>query len=360
MDRYAISLASALRELKDERLAISEVSPGPASVASRLVGRTPVFRHWVRYPRYLLTARCTAFEVNHVLDHAYGHLVHALDAQRTIVTCHDLFPLMHWRGAIPGLPRRRRRPVTVELSVAALRRARFVVADSDTTRRDLINVAGVSAETIHVVPPGVDASFRVLGINARQRAMAVWPIGTNSTKRILCVDTGSAYKNRHATLEAFARVRARTAGDDVRLIRVGPPLAGADRAHAHRLGIETDVVELQRVPESQMPLLYNSCDVLLFPSFYEGFGWPPLEAMSCGVPVVMSRAPALNEIAGDVALTANAEDYDGLAEHVSCLLEDNNEAEATRSRGLAHAQTFSWERTARTVVTLYHAILEES
>jgi glycosyltransferase involved in cell wall biosynthesis len=359
MDRYATSLASALRELKDERLIVEEVRPSLARTTRRVASRTPAFRYWVRYPRYLLEARSANFAVNHVLDHAYGHLAYALDADRTVVTCHDLFPLLHWRGDIRGLARRRKRPVTVELSVAGLRRARFVVADSEATRRDLINVAKVSPEAIRVIPPGIDPAFRPLGNDVSAIATSVWPLGPRSTKRILCIDTGGIRKNRRAMLEVFARVRRRVKGD-IRLVRVGPALEGSDLYHVRRLGIERSVVQLHGVPERHMPLLYNSCDVLLFPSLFEGFGWPPLEAMACGTPVVTSRAAAIEEVAGAIALTADAADYDGLAELILQVLEDQCDTEDRRLRGLTHAKDFSWTRTASEITKLYHTILCET
>jgi glycosyltransferase involved in cell wall biosynthesis len=358
MDRYATSLIDALDAFEGERLDIREFRPNLARTAHRLLGRTPLFRYWVRYPRYLLAARSTRFAVNHVVDHAYGHLAYALDPRRTIVTCHDLFPLMYWRGEIAGLPRRRKRPLTVEFSVRALRRARFVVVVSMATKRDLVRVIGVNSEAIHVVPPGVDAMFQPLDVDARRTATDLWPIGGIGTKRILSIDTGNPYKNASATLETFARVQ-KTVSADIRLIRVGRPLPEAQQALARRLGIEDAIVQLQGVPESEMPLLYNSCDLLLFPSFYEGFGWPPLEAMACGLPVVASRAAALQEVIGDVSPMADARDHDALAEHASRLLEDDREADATRSRGLVRAKEFSWERTARLVAALYRTILEQ-
>jgi glycosyltransferase involved in cell wall biosynthesis len=359
MDRYATSLAGALRELKDEHLDIRDFRPSSAHTTRRLVGSTPLFRYWVRYPRYLLAARPTTFAVNHVLDHAYGHLVYALDADRTVVTCHDLFPLLHWRGGIQGLERRRKRPVSVELSVAGLRRARFVVADSEATRRDLINVAKVNPEAIRVIPPGIGPAFQPLEDDVSAHGADLWRLGPRSTKRILCIDTGGIRKNRQAMLEVFARVQRHAKGD-VRLVRVGPTLEGDDLGHVRRLGIERSVVQLQGVPERHMPLLYNSCDVLLFPSLFEGFGWPPLEAMACGTPVVSSRAAAIEEVVGAVALTADAGDYDGLAELVIRVLEDREDTEDRRLRGLTHAKAFSWERTAREVAELYHTILREA
>jgi glycosyltransferase involved in cell wall biosynthesis len=187
----------------------------------------------------------------------------------------------------------------------------------------------------------------------------LWPLGPRSTKRILCIDTGGIRKNRRAMLEVFTRVRRRVK-DDICLVRVGPALQGDDLHHMRHLGIERNVVQLHGVPEHHMPLLYNSCDVLLFPSLFEGFGWPPLEAMACGTPVVSSRAAALEEIAGTVALTADASDYDGLAELVLRVLEDREDSEDRRLRGLIHAKAFSWERTAREVAELYDTILLEA
>jgi glycosyltransferase involved in cell wall biosynthesis len=359
MNRYATSLASALRQLEDERLITEEVCPSSARIARRVAGSTPVFRYWVRYPRYLLEARSSNFAVNHVLDQAYGHLAYVLNTDRTVVTCHDLFPLLHWRGDIRGVARRRKRPVTVELSVAGLRRARFVVADSEATRRDLINVAKVNPEAIRVIPPGIDPAFRPLETDARSIATTVWPIGSRSTKRILCIDTGGIRKNRRAMLEVFARVRSRVKCD-IRLVRVGPALEGNDLYHVRRLGIERNVVQLHGVPERHMPLLYNSCDVLLFPSLFEGFGWPPLEAMACGTPVVSSRAAAVVEVTGVAALSADADDYDGLAELVLRVLEDRQDTEERRLHGLTHAKDFSWVRTAREIAKLYHTILCEA
>jgi glycosyltransferase involved in cell wall biosynthesis len=359
MDRYAVSLVRELQQFTDDGLSFHEIRPASGFTGPRLLNQTPLSRYWAKYLRYAVTAHSTAFAVNHILDHAYGNLVHVLDARRTIVTCHDLFPLLHWRNAIPGLARRRKRPVTFEVSVAGLRRARFVVSVSQSTRDDLINIVHVSPDRIHVVPSGIDPIFVPLDIDASRAAPGFWPVSTASIKRILCVDTGAPYKNVRATLETFGRVRARgTAG--VQLVRVGPPLSPGDRLIARRLGIENGIMELGSIPENQMPLLYNSCDVLLFPSFYEGFGWPPLEAMACGLPVVISRAAALQEMAGPAALMADAQDYDGLADHVCHLINDEDEARAARVRGLAYVKQFSWKHAAELVRGLYLTVLAES
>src|SRR5262249_56552139 len=137
----------------------------------------------------------------------------------------------------------------------------------------------------------------------------------------MVLQIGRAFsKNILGVLRVLHGLRA--GGLDVRVVRVGRPLAGEERALADKLGITGSVVELGGVPDEQMPALYNAIDLLLFPSLYEGFGWPPLEAMASGTPVVCSRAGSLDEVVGDAALTADPEDLDALAWHAAAALTD--------------------------------------
>ena len=129
-------------------------------------------------------------------------------------------------------------------------------------------------------------------------------------------------------------------------MRTGRPLAGAERELAERLGIVEHVIELRGVSDDQLPALYNAVDLLLFPSLYEGFGWPPLEAMASGTPVVCSRAGSLGDVVGDAALTADPEDTAALTWHAAAALTDPALRRALIARGLAHVEQFSWAHTA--------------
>jgi len=128
---------------------------------------------------------------------------------------------------------------------------------------------------------------------------------------------GGPRKNVVGTLRVLSKLRA--GGLDVALVRVGSPLVGEEPELARSLGIERSVLDMGVISDDRLVELYNACDVFLFPSYYEGFGWPPLEAMACGTPAVVSTADPFPEILGDAALAAAADDVDGLAEQVSSL-----------------------------------------
>jgi len=344
MDRYADSLGKALRAAAPPTLSLRDFRPPRRQLATR--GR--VDRYWSRYARYWLHARRTSFDANHVLDHAYGHLTYALEGRTTIVSCHDLFPLQHWRGAIPGLERRRTRPLTVQLSLSGLQRARFVVTFTQAIKDELVDVLALDPERVRVVPHGVNSCF----------APPTTPRERGGRATILCVSTGGPYKNNRAAVEVLARV-ANRCEREVCLVRVGPPLPPAETDRSRRYGVRERTVELGQLSEASLAEAYRRCDVLLHASLYEGFGWPPLEAMASGTPVVTSTWPSLVEVTDDAALHADAQDYDGLADHVLTALEDERVAQDLRRRGPQRAQEFSWHGAAEQVLTLYKTVLEE-
>ena len=154
--------------------------------------------------------------------------------------------------------------------------------------------------------------------------------------------------------------RLRQGGLDVRLVRVGRALEGAEGALAEKLDLRDAIVELGAVADGDVPALYNAVDLLLFPSHYEGFGWPPLEAMASGTPVVCSRAGSLDEVVGDAALTADPEDVDTLTWHAAAALTDPGVRGALIERGLARAREFSWDRAAEQMIGVYRAVIAKA
>lgn len=357
MDIYATSLARSIVELGDPRIELHEaVAPGiRTGKLMRYVAGSAPGRMWIRFPRQLAFARRTRFDVNHIVDHAYGHLTWALPPERTVVTCHDIYPLKLWRGSIPGMSASRRRPVTVELSLNALRRARLIVADSHSTATDLVEYIKIPPERIRVVPPGIDPALRPVPDWRMAETEGAFPSWTPDRLSILSIDSGAGYKNQRALIEVLARVQ-QEAGTRVCLVHVGSKLPERCTTLARQLGVDGAIVELGRVNRALLPVILSRADVLLFPSFYEGYGWPPLEAMQCGLPVVASTAPAIVEAAGGCALLADPADYDALAGHVLELLSNPQARDELITRGHGRAAQLTWEHAARHLAEIYREV----
>jgi glycosyltransferase involved in cell wall biosynthesis len=173
---------------------------------------------------------------------------------------------------------------------------------------------------------------------------------------VLHVGLPEFYKNLEGCLRIVARLRA--GGLDVAFVRAGERLRSAQLALAEKLGAAGAVRDLGPLSPDDLAALYAASDVLLFPSLYEGFGWPPLEAMASGLPVVSSRAGGLGELVDDAALTAEPDDVAQLADHVAAVLTVPRVAEGLRAAGLARSAGFGWSRTAAQVMDVYRGAAE--
>ncbi len=351
MRLYADRLGQALvrQQVRVTRVRPPGVVPAPWRALSIAWNKIDAYAgRFAVYPRLLRTIKA---DVVHVVDHGQGYLVPGLDGRRTVVTCHDviLLALASGRIGIGRVPQ-----VALQLfriSLEAMKRAAVVVADSTQTKLDLIEFIHIDPSKVTVIHPGLNQRF---GPDAARGAALRARLRIGEGPVILQIGRGF-YKNLQAVLGVLRRLRA--GGIDARVARVGPSLSGEDRATAERLGVLSAVVELGSLPDADLPTLYNAVDLLLFPSLYEGFGWPPLEAMASGTPVVCSRAGSLEEVVGDAALTADPEDTETLAWHAAAVLTDARLRATLIERGLSHAARFSWDRTAEKMIGVYRDLL---
>jgi glycosyltransferase involved in cell wall biosynthesis len=288
----------------------------------------------VRYP---LAVRGLDADLYHVADQGYGQLAALLPRDRVVITCHDLMLRRAERADI-GFRGRRTTVAAFRWATSYLRKVAHVVCPSEASRRDAVVLAGVDVMRTSVIPQGVDDVFRPLPTAERLAP---------TRHAVLHVATRNPYKNSAGAVRVVTMLRDR--GLDVSLVRVGP---GLPRPF-------DGVVELGQLPEARLVQVYNACDALLFPSFWEGFGWPPLEAMACGLPVVVSDAPALVELVGDAALSAPARDLQGLARAVYAVLNSPQLAEELRGRGLERAANYTWSRTADAYSEVYERVATE-
>jgi glycosyltransferase involved in cell wall biosynthesis len=351
MRLYADRLGNALVR---EGVDVTRLRP-PSVVPEAWRSRSPTWAkldiHVGRFIVYPRLVRNLKTDVIHVIDHGQAYLLNGLDARRTVVTCHDviLLALAHGRIGSAAVP-----PVALQilsLSLELMKRAAAIVADSEQTKRDLVAFIGLPAHRIIVIAPGLNQPFapdpeRGAAFRARYK-LGDGPLVLHIGRTF--------YKNISGVLRVVHRLRAD--GIPAKFVRTGRALAGAERALAERLGITDAVVELGGVPDESLPALYNAVDLLLFPSLYEGFGWPPLEAMASGTPVVCSRAGSLGDVVGTAALTADPEDTTNLAWHAATILTDQRLRESLIARGLAHAEKFSWSRAAKELIAVYRNVI---
>jgi glycosyltransferase involved in cell wall biosynthesis len=175
---------------------------------------------------------------------------------------------------------------------------------------------------------------------------------------ILFIGTLEPRKNLLTLLEAYAQFKRQT-DTGHKLVLAGAPgwFYQPVLAAVEELELGTDVMFPGFVPDDELPLWYNAADVFVYPSLYEGFGLPPLEAMACGTPAIVSSASSLPEVVGDAALLASPHNPEEWAIALSSLCNDTSLRNALATRGPERARRFSWKRTARETVKVYRAVL---
>jgi glycosyltransferase involved in cell wall biosynthesis len=265
----------------------------------------------------------------------------------TVVTVHDMSLRLY-----PRCHPLRRLLLNRPLMHLAIRQASSIVTVSHSARRDLLRLHGVAPDRVAVVHEAASPAFRPLSDRARLddiRARYGLP-----PRFILYVGAIEPRKNLTRLMTAFAR--ARQAGIPHHLVCAGP-YGWASRdltGRIERLGIEKAVHFTGYVPFEHLPAIYNLGDFFVFPSLYEGFGLPVVEAMACGVPVLTSNTSSLGEIAGDAAETIDPLDTDAMTEAIIRLATDADLRRDRAERGLRRARSFSWEQSAREMLAVYH------
>ncbi len=273
-----------------------------------------------------------------------------LGGVRTLLTVHDLSFLHYPDAFVPSLRRYLERVVP-----RAVARADRVLADSESTRTDLVTHLNVPPDQVEVLYSGVDARFcPAPEPGERERIGERYGIGEHPY--VLSVGTVQPRKNYVRLVRAFAQVTVpRWPG--LRLLIAGGQgwLCDEILAEAERHGDRVRVLGF--VDDVDLPALYRHAALFAFPSLYEGFGLPVLEAMACGTPVVCSNTSSLPEVAGEAALLVDPLDIAGLAEGMLWVLADEGQCQEMVARGLARAAQFTWERAARQLHAAFELLL---
>ena len=272
----------------------------------------------------------------------------------SVVTVHDcihlLFPEylpspMAWRYAHFMIGR-------------AVRKSALVFTVSEASRRDILRFyPWADPDKVQVVPNAIDVDLlEDPGAEESERVRERYQI---RGRFVLFVGNVKPHKNLERLIASFARLRQEAGHEDLKLLIIGEDVSryGSLRRTVEAAGVRQDVRFFGYVPDRTLAALYRMASVFAFPSLYEGFGLPPLEAMACGTPVVTSRISSLPEVVGDAAVLIDPYDVEDITRGLRRALEDETLRAALIEKGRVRARGFSWERSAAAVHAGYLKVL---
>jgi glycosyltransferase involved in cell wall biosynthesis len=356
---YTLELARALAALRpDDSLELIAPDSIPASIIRdtqaspnlRVVSvKANVFmRRWssIGLPRYIRRARLDLF-------HGTNYQLPLMNAKRNVLTVHDLSVFTHPETHDVRFARRARRRLPI-----MLRAASHVVTPTEAIKGELTARFNLDPLRITVTPEAPRNSFFQMKLEDTAAVRQLFGIEDDF---ILFVGTIEPRKNLPILLRAFERI-SRMRDRRLQLVLAGG--GGWLTDDFDRLVRASDFRERIRLTgylsDEELRALYSSCKVFVYPSLYEGFGLPPLEAMACGAPVVASRIAAHEETLKDKARLIEPMDEPALAKAIVELVEDEKARQSLVKEGLAHVANFSWRKTAELTSKVYDAVFENS
>jgi len=315
--------------------AVPEASPGYS------------IREQITVPRDLRRERADLF-------HAPHYVLPPLTRCKSVVTIHDCIHLRFPQY----LPNKLGYAYARGSLWMATHQASRILTVSEASKRDILDYFNVPPEKIHVIYNGIDERFSESPpeddvARVRERYQLDHPF-------ILYAGNIKPHKNIERTIEAFHLLRRSAEFDQVKLVIIGDEIAkyAALRHAVHRHKLHKYVRFFGFVPDRTLAILYRLAGVFVFPSLYEGFGLPPLEAMASGTPVITSNVSSLPEVVGDAALLVDLLQPEAIADAMRRMLTDDELRRDLKARGLIRAKQFSWERSIRRVREIYGEVLE--
>jgi glycosyltransferase involved in cell wall biosynthesis len=329
----------------------------PEPVAGKLYPRATGFGKWLGYvdkflvfPQQLLREAQWA-DVVHICDHSNSFYASILGKKPNVVTCHDLLAVRGAMGEETDCPASTSGKVLQRWILNGLRQAGLVACVSTATQVDLNRLAGARVKS-QVVMNGFNQPYQVLDeIESTLRIKHI--IGLETRPFLLNVGSSLRRKNRDGVLRIFSKAVDYWDGN---LVFAGAPLTPELLQLSERLKISHRVIQVRDPDSLTLEALYNRAFAFLFPSRFEGFGWPVIEAQACGCPVLCSDRCSLPEIAAGSALIRAVEDETGFAQDVLELTDPQQRAAWSR-RGLQNARRFSTSDMIGKYVSIYKSLV---
>jgi len=350
--RYVISLSHALSQIAPD-LCISLLYDSSATTSCLALPDLPriacpvspfsIRQQWI-VPKQLHRAKA-------ILYHSPYYLMPYIPGVPTVLTCYDLIPLIY-----PQYFSVLQRLIFRIAHAFALKTADRIIAISQTTKADLIIRFRLAPQRITVIPGAADAYFQP---QSHDRIAAVRRRYALPEKYVLYVGSNKPHKNLQRLIEAWKIAECGMRNAECKLVIAGHWDERYPEAKklSEESGLKNKVLFIGQVEDSNLPALYSGAQLFVFPSLYEGFGLPVIEAMACGVPVLCSSVSSLPEVTGDAALLVGPLDVNSLAAAMNRLLADEVLRREMSRKGLVQAGKFSWERTARETVNVYTGVV---
>jgi alpha-1,3-rhamnosyl/mannosyltransferase len=352
--RYVISLSHALSQIAPD-LCISLLYDSSATTSCLALPALPriecsvspfsIRQQWI-VPGKLRRAQATLY-------HSPYYLMPYVPGIPAVLTCYDLIPLIY-----PQYFSLSKRLVYWVAHTLAFKTARMILTISQTTKDDLIHYFHLDPKRIIVTPLAADPHFQP---QSHDRIAAVRRRYALPEKYVLYVGSNKPHKNLQRLIEAWKIAECGMRNAECKLVIAGHWDERYPEAKklSEESGLKNKVLFIGQVEDSNLPALYSGAQLFVFPSLYEGFGLPVIEAMACGVPVLCSSVSSLPEVTGDAALLVAPLDVNSLAAAMNRLLADEVLRREMSRKGLVQARKFSWERTARETVNVYTGVVNQ-
>jgi len=280
--------------------------------------------------------------------HCPDYLIPPTLNKNIILTIHDLafmrFPEFNFEWFIKKYTREVKKNIQI---------SKKIIADSKSTKNDIVNFFKIDSHKIEVIYLASDKIFKPLSLNR---------IDKNITKKykiykkyILSVGTIEPRKNFITLIKVFNRLKQKKTGFDYKLVIAGRTGWKSETTYRERdkSPYREDILFIGRIPDSDLVQIYNQAELFIYPSLFEGFGLPPLEAMSCGLPVIASNCPALKEVIGNAGITIPPKNYDEFRKQILYVLQNSSVKDALKKKSLIRVNKFNWTDTARKTLEIY-------
>ena len=268
---------------------------------------------------------------------------------KTVVTIHDF---LYEYGYLKTL----NASINIWQMKLAINRADAIICVSENTKKDLLSLYPKLINHRNIYAVGLGANLKIdntLNTNPPDRLLDIDKSMRN--RYILFLGKRVKYKNFQSAIIAFSQSSLPKLGFS--MICVGSNFSDTENQLFEKLGVQSNVIALENITNKELNYLYQNAFALVYPSFYEGFGLPPLEAMNCGCPVIASNTSSIPEVVGDAGILVNPEDTEAISSALEVLLDDNLRRKYI-SQGLARAMLFTWEKTAQKHIEIYQSLIQ--